>query len=134
MSRRRRRRDRRIPECTIPPMPWTPRTFIGKSTSLLKFVCEQNGIDISDTSVYTNRVKRPYQKAIMKWYKDEYLPSQQQQDEVEDAPGLFHLFFRHSLDCYILLLILALLLLYRWIKNECISHERRFGDKCGRVE
>ena len=78
-----------MPEWTVPAFPWNHRTFQNKSVALLRFCCNQKGIDISNQNVYKN-TKTAYRQALLKWYRDAYLAEEAQQQN-DDSASLHNL-------------------------------------------
>ena len=99
MSNKRRGRNRKskpkrqrvMREWTVPAFPWTLRTFQNKSVPLLKWLCGQHNIDISDQSIYKKGVK-PYQRALLNWYQSEHLESSNSAAVAQPRRMLYSLF------------------------------------------
>ena len=63
------KKQRVMSSWTVPRYPWTKQKLQGKSVAMLKWMCNQRNIDVSNERVFKKGVK-PYQTALLNWYDE----------------------------------------------------------------
>ena len=68
-NRKKKFKQRVMSSWTVPRYPWTKQKLQGKSVAMLKWMCTQRDIDVSNARVYKKGVK-PYQVALLNWHDE----------------------------------------------------------------
>ena len=78
-KKKKSKKQRVMSSWTVPRYPWNKQKLQGKSVAMLKWMCIQRGIDVSNSRVFKKGVK-PYQTALLNWYDEKV-----KQDELNNA-------------------------------------------------